>query len=828
MPGLPLLLAGPIVRRVTARSVSVWVALSEGADVTLSIWNKVVSAGTDDGVLVPPDAPLHTATKHTIRIGDKLHIVVVTIDVPAAPAPPLFPGMLYSYNVSLAAASGNADLKSLKLLVDKFPEPATPIRHLALGYLAGVLPSFVLPPPTIDKVNLAHGSCRKAHGPGKDSLAALDSTIRKAVNANDPEQRPHLLILTGDQIYADEVPTVLITNINALGAQLLGPKENLTAKKKDGTVAAYEASMANFPATRRQRITERSAKFTSSAAENHLLSFGEFAATYLMYFSNAAWPVDLFAPTKDLKAKDDFLATWDTDPLTAVEQELAPPTAAEQAQFAKEKPEDKEKRKRRNKEHAQDAYEDDLSEVITFRDQLPNVRRVLANIPVYMIMDDHEVTDDWYVSKDWRDKVLSSPLGVNILRNALMAYTLFQDWGNDPATYSGGSKADLLNRLQQVFPTGSASGPATAAADAIDHLFGFDLADETAPPVKWHYSVPCSETTVYVLDTRTRRTYETRYSPPGLLSDGAMDDQIPLAAQPEHFLVFVSPAPVLGLGTFEELLQPVMTVFSQYAADPEPWSFAPVTFEKFLSRLQPFKRVVLLSGDVHFGAAAVMDYWRKNEPAPARFVQFISSGVKNQKFAQERFLGAGFVQQLLGSLFYPGERLGWKLRGVHATNPAGTPNPPAHRIRLRREPVLLPTRGWPAGTTVTQPSDWSWRLRFSADPRPDDSSPDARPEKIRIADVQPDVNLSVGDAHAAYQKVLARHLDVFKKAAARRVVWDSNVGVIKFERDGAGNVTAVQELLYWMPDDETTEEPDAYTAYSEILEPTADKPPVIT
>ncbi len=272
-----------------------------------------------------------------------------------------------------------------------------------------------------------------------------------------------------------------------------------------------------------------------------------------------------------------------------------------------------------------------------------------------------------------------------------------------------------------------------------------------------------------------------------------------------------------------------MTVFSKYGADPEAWGFHPAVFEKFLNRLQRFKRVVLVSGDVHFGMASYVDYWKKNEPTPSRFIQFVSSGLKNQKFGQEQFLLAGFIQQLLASLFYPGERLGWNLRaGLQATNAAGKSNPPAHRIRLRREPVLLPTRGWPSGTAVNQSPDWSWRLNLVADVRPDDSSAGARPEKIRVSAISPDVDPLSGNAQTAYRKVLVRHMDIFKKAAGRRVAWDSNVGLIRFSRDGSGNITAIQELWYWSPGDETTDDPDAYAAYSESLEPTTLAPPTIS
>lgn len=886
---LPLILAGPIVRRVTARSISVWVALSESADVSLSVWDKVVATGTDTSLFTPADAANYTATQHTLRMGNKLYVALVTINLPPAPAPPLLPGQLYSYNLSFNPASGNSDLKSLGLLLDKYPTATDPIANLALGYLPGFLPSFVLPPLSIDKFNLVHGSCRKFHGPGKDTLAATDTLIKRALNASDPDQRPHQLFLTGDQIYADEVPILLLPYINALGQELLGMTEKISVKKKDGTITTYDVTLANFPATRRQRTLAHNAKFTTDEGSNHLIGFGEYAATYLMSWNNAVWSKDLFAADSVLKAKSDFLTIWDTDPLTTVEQELAPLSAAEQKKYNEEKAEDKTKRIKKTKEKLQEKYDDELTQVLTFRAQLPKVRRVLANVAVYMIMDDHEVTDDWNVTKDWRDKVLTAPMGVNILRNALMAYTLFQDWGNAPATYAtpqwsaqtqyqlndyikptagnghlyvatqagtsagaqpawptnkGGdvgdgtviwreagaeSKADLLLKLQQVFPSGGSQGPATTAADAIDVAFGFNLTDETPPPVLWHYSVPSSETTTYVLDTRTRRSFVTRYSPPGLLCKSAMDDQIPLSAQPEKCLIFVSPAPVFGLAVIEELLQPVSLLFARYGADPEPWSYAPEVFEELLQRLEKFKHVVFLSGDIHFGIAATMDYWKQGEAQPARFVQYVSSGLKNQKFNNEKFLFSGFVQKLVGNLFYPAERLGWTHRaGLQVTNPAGKSNQAVSRLRLRREPVLLPTHGWPENSSVNLSPEWSWRMGFSADERPDDGSSDARPANIQVPAITPDIDPTTGDATAAYRQVLARHIDIFKKAVGRRVEWENNIGVIKFTTDTSGNLSTSQQLWYWLPSDDITDDPNAYTVYTDSLEPTGDTPPTIS
>ena len=203
--------------------------------------------------------------------------------------------------------------------------------------------------------------------------------------------------------------------------------------------------------------------------------------------------------------------------------------------------------------------------------------------------------------------------------------------------------------------------------------------------------------------------------------------------------------------------------------------------------------------------------------------------MKNQKFKNEQFLSSGLVQKILGSLFYPAERLGWDHRaGLQVTNPANAPYQPAYRVRLRKEPVLLPTRGWPAGTATNLPPDWSWRVVLARDERPDDSSSGARPVKVQIAPITPDVNPMSGDASAAYRKVLARHVEIFKKSVGRTIEWDNNIGLITFASDSSGNLTASHHLWFWLPDEDPDEDPDEYVVYSVGLEPTADASPAIT
>ena len=113
--------------------------------------------------------------------------------------------------------------------------------QLALGYKKNILPSFVLPKDDPGKLVIAQGSCRKMHGHGPDALAYLDDLIKKQIEAEalgptdtsdepDPDKlpaRPQQLFLTGDQIYADEVPAFALAFAgNLAGALLIGNEKN--------------------------------------------------------------------------------------------------------------------------------------------------------------------------------------------------------------------------------------------------------------------------------------------------------------------------------------------------------------------------------------------------------------------------------------------------------------------------------------------------------------------------------------------------------------------------------------------------------------------------
>ncbi|MGH7410709.1 MAG: alkaline phosphatase D family protein, partial [Candidatus Methylomirabilis sp.] len=60
----------------------------------------------------------------------------------------------------------------------------------------------------------------------------------------------------------------------------------------------------------------------------------------------------------------------------------------------------------------------------------PAVRWLLSCIPSLMIFDDHEVIDDWNISREWVRARRRSPRWVRRLADALLAYWLYQGAGN--------------------------------------------------------------------------------------------------------------------------------------------------------------------------------------------------------------------------------------------------------------------------------------------------------------------------------------------------------------------------------------------------------------
>jgi hypothetical protein len=837
----------------------------------------------------PPGTP-------TLRVGEHLHIAQVTLKIPPTSPRVLQPGRNYSYDLSVRTDTETSTLKTFGLLTtgQLFGKRIEP-----LGFEENFLPGFALPPAALTDLRVIFGSCRRVKNDFLDSMVWLDDLMLEnpAYSYKDPLKRPHQLFLGGDQIYADDVGPVHLKVLLDLGKTLIGtatpggePIERLmidNVRKKKGSVGApakfddYDPSVkrtlsspaadfqlpadeSHFPPGRRFMLTTVDAQMTTVDGTSHLFSLGEFAAMYLSVWSDACWPhktgtpdaglLDL--PTQDqvvppVPAWPDRIPTFLDAPLNGKEgREFQDKESPFQNYAAYREPRLDDKRTDEQKardftKHLEDIVKDveeDRQQLTVFESGLGKVRRVLANIPTYMILDDHDVTDDWNLCPMWYDRVYTTSLGITTIRNALIAYALFQDWGNDPLKYEKDDYKSLLANIEALFQDPVAPGPDLTAANNIDALFGFSLrgvvnddgtVEAVNPIITWHFSVPGPKHLAVALDNRTRRSFLSRVGPPGNVA-GSLDrtahtvqtEQIPAGpfTDGKEMLLVIAPLQVLGAPVLDELVAPA--AFKAFDAKDytdklkpglrtgsrgmmgtnpdaiEAWAFDPKTLEALLRRLEPYRRVVLLSGDVHYSAGTVMSYWTKGAADPARIVQFTNSGFKNVMPSyvtvvdRSLSLAHKLVRAKIGA-----ERMGWDAK---PTNPVILPPgkserdvPRALRARLRAEPTLLPTYGWPKGSVINPAAmpDWSWRVEPIFDLRPDGQ----RPPPIQPLDIDPAAESKLnepGAPHAVegYQAAAARHQRAVEMLRnSRQLLFRSNFGLVRFEQRNDG-LHAVHEM----------------------------------
>jgi len=907
---LPLVLAGPILRRVESNLVSVWIALSRPANVTITLWEGRIKPGAA-GEFFRSNPPTPT-----LRIADDLHVTVALARIPAGSQKVFKPGVIYSYDLTIVAGANTHTLASLGLLKN-IPTanggPAGSERpHLALGYIEDFLPSFALPPEKLEDLRIVYGSCRRPANEHPDAMAMIDDLITADLQNplyEDALKRPHQLVLGGDQIYADDVWAGHMLILNPLANELIGMykdsdsphpdelipletmpvdrKRLITSEEEDpinhpdgwapGGPTHIPCGLDPFPAGRRKSQIMRVAQMTTTDGGSHLYSFGEFAALYLTVWSNACWPL----PTEWPKAKDVYAPAGPQGKVTPAPEYEFPlkwdELTAEQVGEKEGKENYKEcadledaalqtclLQQRQKKLEARHAIK--VEQMTKFYEALPKVRRTLANVPTYMMMDDHDATDDWNLNPIWVDRVNNTTFGRAILRNALASYAVFQDWGNDPVRYlnedtaAAGDPKRMLDTIAKMFPVRASATakpptsevPAKPVMDALDKFYGLDQRpkpqfngsyDPVNPPIKWHWSIKGPKHLLVALDNRTRRSFVSREGPPGNVAISAQKDQIPetLPAGVD-VLVVVAPLQVLGAGLLDELIAPTAyRVFdaAKYSklnptpskedkasqregpgtrrmvgTDPdaiEAWAFDPLALEALLKRLAPHKRVLLLSGDVHYSSATELSYWTKGNPVPSRIVQFTGSGFKN---VMPWFIGAvdrvlSFAQRMVRSNV-GAERMGWNnsddkafvFKGGHSL----ADTPPVLRRKLKRSPMLMPTFGWPEGTTVDPAKlpDWSWRVKPTLDVRPESERPP--PGQLRKLDPPEPRVQSILANHAepgkelmAYATIAARHMDQFDKLRhSRQILFRSNFALVRFER--TPDLTAVHEVYTALPD----------------------------
>jgi len=593
---LPLVLAGPIVRRVSSSSAAFFVALYEARTVEVQLF---------DGLATEARTPFARASATPVALGANLHVTVVEVTGLS-----LRPGKLYSYTMRFTAGGTTASLGSLKLL-----EGPNRLGYGAEGQLPGfMLPRTPKPAQAADGLGLrfAQASCRKPSGGGPDALPALDWYLARY--SADPDHRLQMLFLTGDQIYADDLAQGLLQHIMGLATTLLGWTEKLA----DGTTTPTTSSVA--PGKRHEFLQALKFKSPTAVPEeynyyvNHLLFFGEWCAMYLLCWSPELWPPDL-----------ESLAGTSSDwwPVRFVTG-------------------------------APDPDEDPIVETRLFGETVARVRRVLANVATYMICDDHDVTDDWYINEAAYEASRATPTGRGILRNALLAYAIFQDWGNQPDHYRAGTLgAQLLDNVRSAGTAGPRINQAGsfACCDEILDLSGQRPATDPSKRMRWDYEIVEKDFRVLMLDTRTWRDYPPPSSDPhglasrvasGLISDRAVQFQIRDRFQADtapRLHIVVSAAPVAGFFIVDagqrakivaaELTVGVVGEGGDVLLDNESWGARPEALTRLLDALaiNAEDPIIVLAGDVHYAYSETLTH--NVAGRDRRVVQLCSSSAKN-------------------------------------------------------------------------------------------------------------------------------------------------------------------------------------------------------
>jgi len=599
-------LAGPILRRTTKNRVCVWLATSRPMQLQLTVFDSSSNTLGLGGM-----GPMNPKG---VQLGEGLFVHLLQARSVHSSGYALDTLMYYRIDES------NND-SSTPLFSDE------EIRQLVYG--THHFPSFFIPSSL---KNLLHGSCRKPHGTcsSADALSLGHSLMQKTWG--DLDNRPSILLLTGDQIYADDVALALHAKLREQAVLITGRPEKMP----------LIGSAASLPLHGRKRILkENKSGFSSGESENHLFSFGEFAAMYLYAFGNlSAWePIWEWSELQEIG-------------IAQGEEESAREALAEQTFYLR-----------------------------AFHRTLPDIRRLMANIATYMMFDDHDVTDDWNISHSWYDDVRESELGRRIVSNALAACWAFQAWGNDPDNFD----KDMIWSIQQRLGD---QNDKPANAERYDlHIWkhrGWGFSIPTVPPI-------------LALDSRTQRQYDD-YNLPARLADRyaldwlrvewaklVTDNEIPTDTWP----VLITATPVLGFAPIETIQNLSWRIIKKLfhwiakkylfrinwfegsidralvnALDIESWTANKNGYKDLFDALQVGMKLpgcLFLSGDVHYAFSSRGEFKCDGKMLPS--MQLTSSALNNmpsdhnQKLLEK--LGENLRTGRHGKLFAVGKRKRW-------------------------------------------------------------------------------------------------------------------------------------------------------------------------
>jgi hypothetical protein len=489
----------------------------------------------------------------------KLHVTLVTAVPDRDPLPP---GQIIAYDVSLRSNQGRfLWVSSDQAIICSGTSTCIPYS----------LPSIRLPSADPSAgTRILHGSCHKLHGPGIDSRVVFYEVINATIS--DAKLRPEAILLTGDQIYADDVADEIIKPLCTLAGDLRGGRDHEERFPWTPKPLTQLTEPGDRALISRLYLTPDDPDTKTSFGRNQLLGFSEFAAMHLLSWNEKLWPSGQLG-----------------EALEATRQATS------------------------------------------------RARCALANAACYMLLDDHEVTDDWNLDAAWVSRA-SNPVPTRMIANALAAYWAFQAWGNDPVRFPANRFAkpiaDYLADAAYLSARPSSGAVVKRYLDTMSTAhFGF-VAPTTVPAV--------------LIDSRTNRAYpKGKHGPPALLNKDGLDqfaNDLASVRPAGRIVIVVTTTPFIGLAGPEGAIDIASDRFRSqgswlgekfagqppwYWLDRETWSGNPDCQGRVAGIIHDAKPrlCVLVSGDVHYAFGIGATYTRDGHSSD--LFQFTSSSLKN-------------------------------------------------------------------------------------------------------------------------------------------------------------------------------------------------------
>jgi hypothetical protein len=552
------LLAGPILRRIQRNRITLWLATSIKVQ-----WRLI---------LLPDrhDSQAYQLCSHCQQLKVAEHLYIYLIDLPLDVELPEDTWIGYELSYK------NGSMENWVNLTQDEPHLLYPNKS-TLGFVIKTRIDSVL-----------HGSCRKPHfskkqssknqsTAGGDGLVKADQYLMEQLE--NPAQWPAFLMMCGDQIYTDDVAGPMLLAIHRLLSQLNVPAESLPGSSISCSQKLHQDQPHYY--TRDQLLPKTQANknlrtilftgvkkpvFTTDSARNHLISLAEIMAMYLLVWSPIPWRY--IKMTMPFEVPNDFSKL----------------------------------------------YVKQLEAVKSFASQLHFVQRLMAHLPVAMMFDDHDITDDWNLSAEWEETAYGEPFSRRIIGNALVAYLICQAWGNAPENFSD----ELLKRTQEAFLF---PGQKTHN-ELISELISFR---------SWHYQWN-TQPLLVVADTRTNRWHsESNPARPSGLMDWESLSELQQSLLGHDSVLLVSPTPIFGVKLIEAI-QKLFTWFGKpLMVDSENWMAHRGSASTLLNLFRHGKtpqNFVILSGDVHYSFAYEIEL--RGKKTPPNIWQITSSGFRNE------------------------------------------------------------------------------------------------------------------------------------------------------------------------------------------------------